>query len=39
MIEVEKERSMVKFEWDKAEHEIRMEALHWKLKLKKKNFV
>lgn len=35
MIEVEKERTMIRFEWEKVEHELRVEALKLEVEIKK----
>lgn len=38
MIKVEKERTLIRFEWEKVEHELRVEALHLEVEMKKKCF-
>lgn len=35
MIEVEKERTMIRFDWEKVEHELRVEALKLEVEIKK----
>ncbi|XP_050056122.1 uncharacterized protein LOC126549789, partial [Aphis gossypii] len=34
MIEVEKERTMIRFDWEKVEHELRVEALKLEVEIK-----
>jgi len=35
MIEVEKERTLIRFEWEKVDHELRVEALKLEIEIKK----
>ncbi|XP_022170046.1 uncharacterized protein LOC111033563 [Myzus persicae] len=37
LIEVEKERGCIRFEWEKLEHELKVEALRLDIEIKKKN--
>lgn len=36
LIEVEKERGCIRFEWEKLEHELKVEALRLDIEIKKK---
>jgi hypothetical protein len=35
IIEVEKERTIIRFDWEKVEHELRVEALKLEVEIKK----